>query len=259
MQMENLVNFLHQLLDLSRDIIRPYFNNSGLKVETKEDATPVTLADREAELAIREAIRQQHPEHGIIGEEFGNEREDAEYVWVLDPIDGTKSFITGVPLFGTLICLLRNGEPILGAIDQPILGQRMIGDGTTTTLNGKPVRVREDVPLEDAVLLTTDPLEPGRLRDPAGWDSLASRVRLCRTWGDCYGYLLMASGRADIMVDPIVAKWDFLPLIPIVRGAGGVITDWEGNPPLEGDSIVAAPAGIHGQILQILNPEETIL
>ncbi len=254
MQMETLVNFLHQLLNLSGGIIRPYFNNPSLEVQTKEDATPVTLADREAEQAIRDAIRQQFPDHGIIGEEFGNESEDAEWVWVLDPIDGTKSFVAGVPLFGTLVCLLRDGQPILGAIDQPILGQRMIGDGSTTTLDGKPVRVREGTPLEDAVLLTTDPLEPARLRDASGWDALASRVRLYRTWGDCYGYLLLACGRADIMIDPIVARWDFLPLIPIIRGAGGVVTDWEGNDPVQGDSIVAAPAGIHGEILRILNP-----
>ena len=254
MQIETLVNFLHQLLDLSGSIIKPYFNQSKLEVETKEDATPVTLADREAEQAIRELIHKHFPEHGIIGEEFGNTNEDAEFVWVLDPIDGTKSFITGVPLFGTLICLLKNGQPILGAIDQPILNQRIIGDGSTTTLDGKPVRMREGVRLKDTVLLTTDPLEPMRRWNPSGWNTLTSSVNLYRTWGDCYGYLLLATGRADIMVDPVVARWDFLPLIPIIRGAKGIITDWEGNDPVQGNSIVAAPPDIHMEVLRILNP-----
>ena len=129
MQMGILVNFLNELLDTSREIIRPYFTAPDLQVETKEDETPVTIADRETEHVLREKIRQTYPDHGIIGEEFGNEREEAEYVWVLDPIDGTKSFISGVPLFGTLIGLLKDGVPLLGAIDQPILRQRMTGDG----------------------------------------------------------------------------------------------------------------------------------
>lgn len=255
MQMESLVNFLNELLDLSRQTILPYYADSGLLIENKEDATPVTLADRETERVLREKIRERHPEHGIIGEEFGSERSQAEFVWVIDPIDGTKSFITSVPLFGTLICLLKDGQPILGAIDQPILEQRMIGNGIETTLNGQPVRVRETGSLAEATLLTTDTLKPKRLWDSDAWDDLTSRVRLYRTWGDCYGYLLLASGRADIMIDPIVAKWDFLPLIPIIRGAGGIITDWEGNDPAEGNSIIAATAGIHADIIRIINPD----
>ena len=255
MQMGILVNFLNELLDTSREIIRPYFTAPDLQEETKEDETPVTIADRETEHVLREKIRQTYPDHGIIGEEFGNEREEAEYVWVLDPIDGTKSFISGVPLFGTLIGLLKDGVPLLGAIDQPILGQRMTGDGEQTLLNGKPVHIRKTASLADTTLLSTDPLEPSRIWNADAWRDLTSRVRLYRTWGDCYGYLLLAAGKADIMIDPIVSKWDFLPIIPIIRGAGGIITDWMGNDPIKGNSIIASSPSIHAEIIQILNQD----
>ena len=255
MQMGILVNFLNELLDTSREIIRTYFTAPDLQVETKEDETPVTIADRETEHVLREKIRQTYPAHGIIGEEFGNEREEAEYVWVLDPIDGTKSFISGVPLFGTLIGLLKEGTPLLGAIDLPILGQRMTGDGEQTLLNGKPVQIRKTVTLAETTLLSTDPLEPSRIWNSDAWRDLTSRVRLYRTWGDCYGYLLLASGKADIMIDPIVSKWDFLPIIPIIRGAGGIITDWMGNDPIKGNSIIASSPSIHAEIIQILNQD----
>ena len=255
MQMGIFVNFLNELLDTSREIICPYFTDPNLQVETKKDETPVTIADRETERALRTKISKKFPDHGIIGEEFGNEREDAEYVWVLDPIDGTKSFISGVPLFGTLIGLLKDGVPILGAIDQPILRQRMTGDGEQTLLNGNPVDIRNTDTLAEATLLSTDPLEPGKTWNQASWMNLTNRVRLYRTWGDCYGYLLLAAGKCDIMIDPIVSKWDFLPVIPIIRGAGGIITDWTGEDPIQGSSIVASSPLIHAEIIQILNQD----
>ncbi len=251
--MESLVNFLDELLDESRGILHPFFVRGDLEVETKEDASPVTLADRETERVLREKIHSRFPDHGIIGEEFGSEKEDAEHVWVLDPIDGTKSFISGVPLFGTLICLLQDGQPILGAIDQPILDQRMVGDGKVTSLNGQPVRVRDTSDLCQATLLTSDPMDPAIHQSENQWDTLTRKVNIYRTWGDCYGYLLLASGKADIMVDPIVSKWDFLPVIPIIQGAGGIITDWQGKDPVEGNSIVAATPGLHAQAIRILN------
>jgi len=255
--MQDFHKFFHELLDLSREIIFPYYEDSELSVETKADDTPVTLADRETERVLREKINEAFPSHGIIGEEFGTENGDAEFVWVLDPIDGTKSFVAGVPLFGTLVALLKEGQPILGAIDQPVLDQRVIGDGTVTRFNGKPVQIRKPSSLEQATLLTTDPLEPAQLHNAAGWAALTSTVRLYRTWGDCYGYLLLAAGKADIMVDPIVEKWDLLSLIPIIRGAGGQITDWHGGNPVTGNSIVAAHPDLHGEIMDLLeaNPQ----
>ena len=255
MNLEEISPFIHNLVEESGRIILGHYLKPNLQVDRKADETPVTVADRETECRMREIIEKQFPAHGIIGEEQGPIREDAEYVWLLDPIDGTKSFISGVPLFGTLIGLLKDGIPLLGAIDQPILGQRMTGDGEQTLLNGKPVHIRKTVSLAETTLLSTDPLEPSRIWDSDAWRDLTSRVRLYRTWGDCYGYLLLAAGKADIMIDPIVSKWDFLPIIPIIRGAGGVITDWMGNDPIKGNSIIASSPSIHAEIIQILNQD----
>jgi histidinol phosphatase-like enzyme (inositol monophosphatase family) len=244
--------FLIELAERSGDFIRPFFASPDLAVENKSDDSPVTAADRGAEQLLRELIAKKFPSHGIIGEEFGNERPDAEWTWVLDPIDGTKSFMSAVPLFGTLIALMHEGQPVLGAIHQPILRQLMIGDGRSTTLNGRPMRVRPTARLEDATLLTSDPLNPARYQDGARYAGLEKRVRLSRTWGDCYGYLLLAGGWADLMLDPIMNTWDIQALIPVVRGAGGVITDWHGGDPVKGSSIVAANPILHPQVIAAL-------
>lgn len=246
--------FLPELAAASGDFIRPFFNNPALAVETKADATPVTAADRGAEAVLRQLLKAKFPAHGLIGEEHGSENADAAFVWVLDPIDGTKSFITGVPLWGTLIALLHEGQPVLGCIHQPILGQLMIGDGQQTTLNGRPVRTRRTSRIEDAVFLTSDPLNPGRHQDGAKFDALSRRAKLVRTWGDCYGYLLVAAGLADIMTDPIMNPWDIAALVPVIRGAGGVITDWQGNSPYPAASTVAAATPeLHAAVLTGLN------
>ena len=189
-------------------------------MDLKADASPVTAADRGAEELLRALIARKFPAHGVVGEEFGEDRPAAEFVWVLDPIDGTQSFISGVPLFGTLIALLHRGEPVLGAINLPALGQLMVGDGATTLLNGRPVRVRACPQVEDATLLTSDPRNPARFQNGPAFAALADRARLVRTWGDCYGYLLLAGGRADVMCDPVMNLWDVAALIPVVRGAG---------------------------------------
>ncbi len=246
--------FISHLARESGDFIRPYFASDTLAVEHKSDDSPVTLADRGAEELLRRLINETYPDHGIIGEELGNDRPNAEFVWVLDPIDGTKSFISAVPLFGTLIALLHNGQPVLGAIHQPILNELVIGDGTITTLNGRPVRMRPCAELATATLLTSDPLNPAKYQNGPAYDALANRVRLTRTWGDAYGYLLLATGRADIMCDPIMNPWDLLSLIPIIRGAGGIITDWQGNDPVAGSSIVAAGPELHASVIAALNP-----
>jgi len=244
--------FVRELAEESGALIRRYFRSPALAVETKADQTPVTDADRGAEELLRRRILARFPDHGIMAEEFGSERLDAEYVWVLDPIDGTKSFVSGVPLFGTLIGLLHRGEPILGAIHQPILGELCLGDGTTTTLNGRPVRVRTTARLADAVVLTSDPATPAHYQNGAAWDRLVATARWVRTWGDCYGYLLVATGQADVMADPVMSPWDLLPLIPVVRGAGGVITDWKGDDAVRGTSSVAANPTLHAEVLACL-------
>jgi len=245
---------MHELAARSGDFVRPLFGSPGLAVETKADQTPVTLADRGAEELMRGLIAKKFPTHGIIGEELGRERDDAEFVWVLDPIDGTKSFITGVPLWGTLIALLHQGEPVLGCIHQPVLGQLMMGDGSATTLNGRGVRCRPAARLEEATLLTSDPLNPGKYQNGAAYEAVVRRARLARTWGDCYGYLLVAGGWADAMLDPIMNPWDIAALVPVIRGAGGVITDWQGRDPVKATSIVAANPTLHPQLIAALNP-----
>jgi myo-inositol-1(or 4)-monophosphatase len=251
--LEALTAFIHTLSLRSGDVIRPYFLNRDFDVEIKDDQTPVTQADRKAEEVMRDLIAKTYPGHGIIGEEFGNENESAEFVWVLDPIDGTISFASGCPLFGTLIGLIHNGRPILGAIHNPILDRLCIGNNNETSLNGKPVRLRSVGGLSKAILLATDIAHVSEYRNRENFDRLLSQTRLFRTWGDCYGYLLLVSGGADIMLDPILKPWDLIPLIPVIQGAGGVITTWSGADAFDGNSCVAASQALHAQVIDILN------
>jgi histidinol phosphatase-like enzyme (inositol monophosphatase family) len=246
--------FLIELAEKSGDFIRPWFACPDLAVETKSDQTPVTVADRGAEELMRRMIRERFPGHGILGEEFGPENTEAEYVWVLDPIDGTRAFAAATPLFGTLIALRHRGLPVLGAIHQPVLRQLLVGDGRETTLNGRPVRVRATPRIEEATLLCSDVLSPAQYQNGDAFTALSRRAKLLRTWGDCHGYLLLATGWADIMCDPIMNPWDVAALIPVVRGAGGVITDWQGRDPVNATSIVAATPLLHAQVIMALNP-----
>ena len=241
--------FMTELARESGDFIRPLYRQPSVAVELKADASPVTIADRGAEQLLRARINARYPGHGIIGEEFGTERGDAEFVWVLDPVDGTKSFITGVPLWGTLIALLHQGQPVLGCIHQPVLDQLMLGDGRETTLNGRAVRCRATTRLEEATLLTSDPLNPAKYQPRSNYPALEQRARLVRTWGDCYGYLLVASGWADICIDPVMNPWDIAAVVPIIRGAGGTITDWQGAAPFPAESTIAcATAELHAAV-----------
>lgn len=255
MNHEPFVAFIRELAEASARVILPYYGARDMGLELKSDASPVTLADRGAEQVMREMITRRFPGHGIVGEEFGTERGDAEYVWVLDPVDGTKSFILGVPLFGTLIGLLHRGRPILGCIHQPVLRQLMIGDGKVTALNDRPVRVRPCARLSEASMLTTDPLHPAEYQNGPGFDALSRAVRLYRGFGDCYGYLLLCSGWVDVMVDPIVNPWDLLPLVPILEGAGARVTDWQGCPADHAGATSAVASGpeLHDEVIRILN------
>jgi myo-inositol-1(or 4)-monophosphatase len=256
-ELEPYRSFVIELAERSGELIRPYFGAGAqtLGLELKADETIVTRADREAEALLRELIGKRYPEHGILGEEYGAERLDAEFVWVLDPIDGTISFASASPLFGTLIALLHRGQPIFGAIHQPVLRQLCLGDGETTTLNRTPVRVREQRRLSEATLLVTDVLDVAKHQDGAAFESLMRDVKLVRTWGDCYGYLLLATGHADIMCDPIMNPWDIAALIPVVRGAGGVISDWQGKDAIGAQSIVATTSqALHDEVIGRLNP-----
>jgi histidinol phosphatase-like enzyme (inositol monophosphatase family) len=247
-----LTSFIKYLASGSGRIIKSYYR-VPINVDTKADNSPVTVADKKTEEFLRESIMKEFPNHSILGEEFGETNPGAEYKWVLDPIDGTKSFISGTPLFGTLIALLQNDQPVLGAINLPILNELLIGDNKRAALNDKTVRMRECKDFSQAVLLTTDFKSYETYQSRKALDNLISKVKMVRGWGDCYGYYLLATGFADIMIDPIMSVWDTMALIPVIRGAGGLISDYNGSDPAKGTSILAASPGIHTKVIEVLN------
>lgn len=224
-----LLVFAQQLADASAEVIRSYFRRR-LTVDDKADASPVTIADRQAEQMMRILIQQRFPSHGVYGEEFGVTAQDAEYVWVLDPIDGTKSFITGKATFGTLIALLHCGKPILGIINQPILQERWLGgSGVPTTLNGEIVSVRRCEALQHALLYATSP-EMFQGADRVAFERLKTTVKHPLYGADCYAYALLSSGWVDLVVEASLSPYDYCALVPVVEGAGGILTDWAGQP-----------------------------
>ena len=246
--------FARHLADISANIIKPYYR-SDFQVNIKADLSPVTIADMKAEEVMREAIMAAFPDHGILGEEFGHHQPDATYQWVLDPIDGTKSFITHSYLFGTLIALVKEGRPILGVINQPIFSDFLIGDGHQAHLNDRQVHVRSCSRIEEAVLLNTSHWSVFKYQNGEAFSALSKRVQRYNNWGDCHGYYLVACGGADIMTDPILNPWDLMALIPIIEGAGGRITDWRGNNPITGKGAVATSGDIHDAVIRALNPD----
>ena len=219
-----------RLAEVARGLARASFR-TALAVELKADGSPVTTVDRAIETEMRRMIRARFPTHAIRGEEYGVEGDrDGEFTWILDPIDGTKSFVTGFPLFGSLIALLRGGRPVLGVIEAPILGERWIGAaGHATRLNGEPASASACRALERAVLYTTsaDLFDPA---DRAGYERVAVRCALRRFGGDCYLYGLLASGHCDLVIESRLKPHDFMALIPVIEGAGGRISDWRGQP-----------------------------
>ena len=250
------VPFIEELAKASGALITDFWNKGNFSVESKADTSPVTEADRATEQLIRQSIQAKYPHHGIIGEEFESVNENAEFVWIIDPIDGTKSFITHVPLFVTLIGLLHRGQPVAGAIHQPITQELCLGTCTQTQFNGKTVNLRPCSRIENATVLTSSFEYLIGNEKTKGWEQLVAATAFSRTWGDGYGYLLLASGNADIMVDPIVNPWDILPVIPVIKGAGGKITTWEGNPMANGSSAVAAHPAIHPEVIELLRTQE---
>ena len=254
----DLKGFLDRLATASSEVILPYFRTS-LSVEDKSRGAsfdPVTAADRAAEQAMRALIRQQFPTHGIIGEEFGAERGDAEYVWYLDPIDGTKSFISGMPAWGTLIALTRFGEPVFGMMHQPFTAERFSGDGGAATYRGpagqRELRVRACTRLSEATLFTTS---PRLMSDPdrRAFGRVEDAVRLSRYGGDCYAYCMLAAGHVDLVIETDLKPHDVLPLIPIITGAGGMITTWNNASASAGGRIVAAgDPRLHAAAMEVL-------
>jgi len=255
--------FVDQLAEAAGEAILPFFRTS-LAIDDKSRGgrfDPVTAADRAAEVAMRALIRATFPDHGIIGEEFGAEATDAEYVWVLDPIDGTKSFISGMPAWGTLIALTRFGEPVFGMMHQPFTRERFTGDGGAARYRGpggnRDLRVRPCADLHDAVLFTTSPLLMNEA-DREAFAQVEKAVRLSRYGGDCYAYCMLAAGHVDLVIETELKPHDVIPLIPIIAGAGGIITSWEGGPAERGGRVVVAgDRRVHRAALTLLGGRTT--
>ena len=226
---------------------------TGIAAELKSDASPVTAADRAAERVMRELIERHYPDDAILGEEEGATRSGAERRWILDPIDGTRTFVRGVPFYGVLVAVEAEDDAVLGVMHFPALGETVYAArGLGCWWNGRRAVVSGVRQLERALVLTTDVENIERCRDRRGWDQLRARASLCRTWGDCYGYALVATGRAEAMLDPVVAPWDTAPLAPIIEEAGGVLTDWDGASGHRGSSAVATNAALAGQVRRLI-------
>ena len=254
---ESLAAFLDELADAASKAIMPHFRAST-EVTNKAAAhfDPVTAADRDAEAAMRRLITARYPHHGIVGEEYGPERADAARVWVLDPIDGTRSFITGLPVWGTLIGLLEEGVPRLGMMAQPFTGERFAGDGRRAWYTGpggpRPLVTRAAETLAEAAMFTTSPylFSAG---DGEAYRRVERAVRMARYGVDCYGYCMVAAGQADIVVEAGLQSYDIVALIPVVEGAGGRVTAWDGSSAAAGGRVCATgDARIHEQALAAL-------
>ena len=248
------VQLANELADAVRPIAARYFRTQ-VAIDDKTDNSPVTIADREAETAMRDLLQRHVPDHGVFGEEHGAVRTDAEYVWVLDPIDGTKAFITGLPIFGTLIALLHRGRPVMGIIDQPILKERWLGvEGERSTFNGAPISVRGCPSLDRAYMYSTAPIMfPGAYAKPH--EALTRKVKLFRWGGDCYAYGLLAAGHVDLVVEASLKLYDFAALVPVIKGAGGTITDWRGGEldmRSDGSVLAAGDPAIHRAASRVL-------
>jgi histidinol-phosphatase len=250
-------------LDLARrmaaeagEITLEYFQRENYQVEWKRDASPVTIADREAEQALRRHIHAAFPGDGILGEEFGEHAGSSGYRWILDPIDGTQSFIHGVPLYGTLIGLEHELRSVLGVINLPALNECVwaaVGQGATYSRKGheRPARVSTCERLADGLLLTSDFAGYQKTGRGHALSELTGVSRRARTWGDCYGYLLVATGRAEAMIDPIMNIWDTAALQPILEEAGGTFTDWQGRPTIHGGEAVATNGRVRDEVLSV--------
>jgi len=253
--------FVDELATVSGDTILPFFRTT-LSIENKDRSgnfDPVTAADHAAESVMRALIRRHFPDHGIIGEEYGEERADAEYVWVLDPIDGTKSFIAGMPAWGTLIALTRFGEPLFGLLNQPFTRERFSGDGGAAQYRGpagtRNLKVRACANLSEAVLFTTSP-RLMNAADRSAFGRVEDAARLSRYGGDCYAYCMLASGHVDLVIETGLKPYDVLALIPIIVGAGGIITTWENGSPAAGGRIIAAgDKRVHAAAMELLRSQ----
>lgn len=228
---------------------------TGLAAERKADNSPVTLADRQAEQKLRDLITTHWPDHALIGEEYGQQpgRSDSGYTWIIDPIDGTKSFISGVPFYAVLLALVKDEQPLLGVINFPALNEMVYARrGGGCFWNGRPARVSSVARLADAVLLASDLDTFARFNRQEAFQRLIDATYFQRTWGDAYGYALVATGRAEVMLDPVMALWDCGPLQVILEEAGGTFTDWRGTPTIFGGEAVATNGALFEPVMELI-------
>lgn len=252
---QQFAGFANEIADVARDIVRRAGGGPRRPV-VKSDLSPVTETDRAVEQALRQRIADRFPMHGVLGEEFGSEGLNEEFVWVIDPIDGTKAFVGGLAVYGTLIALARGGKPVLGLIDNPVTGDRWLGiDGQETTLNGAAIRTAQAASLTEAFLANGNP-EPFSAAEYPRFERLRDATRWCVYGGSCMAYGRVADGSIDISIDGGLDPFDYCALVPVVTGAGGVITDWQGRPLTltSGNTSVAASANaaLHEKALGIL-------
>jgi len=258
---ENRLEFAHRLADASGAVIRPYFRRQ-IDVEEKKstkdgDFDPVTAADKAAEQALRALIGENYPDDGVLGEEFGATPGTSGYRWVLDPIDGTRAFVSGQTMWGSLIALEKNDERVLGVLDQPFLRERFVGHSGRTefrSLEGSStLKTRSCESLAEAVISTTHPLTHFNDEEARLFAGVEAGSKLSRYGGDCYAYGLVAMGFIDLVMEAGLRHWDITAIIPIVEGAGGIVSDWDGNPVSErGDMLATGDARVHGEALALI-------
>jgi histidinol-phosphatase len=256
-ELTSLLPFAQQAAVDAGAITLQYFQQA-IAVEQKHDASPVTIADRSSERFLRNLIHQRFPAHAVLGEEDGlSGPERATYRWVLDPIDGTKTFVRGVPLYGVLIGLLRDEQPVLGVVHMPALNETVAAaDGLGCSWNGKPCRVSGIDQLAQSLVVGTIAHGYERYGKDQAFQRILQRCGLFRTWGDCYGYVLVATGRAEAMIDPIMSVWDAAAMLPILQEAGGTYTDWQGNPTIHNPEGLASNGLVLPQLLAAINGTE---
>lgn len=255
--MQDILNFAHELAWQTGKITMRYFQTK-ITTDRKSDNSPVTIADREAEKYMRQSIQARYPEHAILGEEDGlSGPREAPWRWILDPIDGTKAFVRGMPIYGVMIGIEHEGEAVVGVVNMPALGEIVYAaKGLGCWWNGRQCRVSEVKTLKEGLLLTTCATRYDTYGKQAAYERLVDESGLFRTWGDCYGYLMVATGRAEAMMDPIMNIWDAAALLPILHEAGGTFTDWTGTATIDGGNGIATNGLVFDEVMRLIMEQQ---
>ena len=255
-ELNDLLEFAVALARVAGDISLKYFRRQP-ETTRKADGSFVTVADREAEAYLRRQIAARFPDDGVLGEEEGEHKGRSGRRWIVDPIDGTFAFVHGVPLYGVLIALEIDNEPVIGVVNMPSLNEIVsAATGLGCSFNGAPARVSTKASLADSLLLCTNFRECARRGFGRAAESLQTRARSCRTWGDCYGYVLVATGRAEVMLDPVMNLWDCAPLLPILEEAGGTFTDWNGVRTIDGGNSIATNGVLFDEVMSLVRNKD---